>query len=98
MPRYTESSFVAARVLLASLEHSPHAQWAVELAVEGQFPRGGKSDVQLHLALGRDVLVDAEGGNRDVVQSTRLALHDQRQLLTRDAPKEGRLEVIVVSL
>src|SRR5215469_8071065 len=62
-------------VLLASLEHSLHAQRAVELAVEGQCPRGGKGDVQLHLALGRDVLVDAEGGNRDVVQSARLALH-----------------------
>src|SRR5262249_6892661 len=98
MPWETESSFVAASVVLANLEHSPHAQRAVELAVEGQFPRGGKSDVQLHLALGRDVLVDAEGGDRDVVQSTRLALHHERQLLTRAAPQEGGLEVIVVSL
>src|SRR5262249_28965130 len=71
---------------------------AVELAVEGQFPRGGKRDVQLHLALGRGVLVDAEGGNRDVVQRTRLALHHERQLLTGAAPQEGGLEVIVVSL
>src|SRR5262245_4285445 len=98
MPWYTWSSFVGASVLLASLEHSVHAQRAVELAVEGQYPRGGKSDIQLHLALGRHILVDAEGGNRDVVQSARLALHYQRQLLTGKAPKEGGLEVIVIGL
>src|SRR5712692_8258311 len=68
--------------LFAHLEHPRHPQQPVELAREVQRPRGGEGDVQLHLALGRDVLVDAERGNGDVVQGTYLVLDDQCQLLT----------------
>src|ERR1700730_9628406 len=54
--------------LLAHLEHAGHPQRAVKLAREGQHARGRERDVQLDLAPGWDVLVDAERGDRDVVQ------------------------------
>src|SRR4029077_12534895 len=92
------ASFFRSSELLAHLEHSGHPQRAVELAREGQRPRGGKGDVYLHLALRRDVLVDAERGNGDVVQGADLVLDDQRQLLARIAPEEGGPEVVVVGL
>jgi hypothetical protein len=56
-----------ARPGVAGQQLAVHTERPVELAGDSQHPRGRKGDVHWYLALGRDVLVDAERRNADVV-------------------------------
>jgi len=56
-----------ARRDVAGQQLAVHTERPMELAGDSQPPRGREGDVHLYLALGRDVLVDAERGNADVV-------------------------------
>ena len=60
----------------------------MEFASERENTRGRKGDLELHLPFRRDVFIDAERRNTDVVQRARLALHEQRELLPRPAAQE----------
>src|SRR5262249_57330800 len=83
---------------LAGQQLAIHTERSVEFTGEGENPRGRKGNLELHLALGGNVLIDRERGNGDIVQGARLVLHQQRQLLPGLATQEGRREVIVVGL
>src|SRR5262249_62396402 len=83
---------------VAGQQLAVHTERPVEFTGEGENPRGREGNVELHLALGGNVLIDAERGDSNVVQRVSLALHYQRQLLPRLAAQEGRRKVIVVGL
>ena len=65
--------------------------------MKARIPRGRKGNFELHLALWGDVPIDAERRNADAVKRAGLALHNQRQRLSRLPAQEGRREIIVVA-
>src|SRR5438477_1756653 len=85
-----------ARSGVARQQLAVHTERPMELAGDSQRPRSREGHVHLYLALGRDVGVDAERRNADVVQRARLVLHAQGQLLPGPASQERRRKEVVV--
>jgi hypothetical protein len=55
-----------------------------------------KSDVDLQLAAGWHVTVEAEVGGTDVMKRARLILHVEAEPLSTATPQKGRREVVIV--
>ena len=70
----------------------------MDLAIEAEHAGRRERDVEPDLPFRREVPVDPEARDREVVEGGRLVLDHQRQALSRLAAQECRLEVVVIGL